>query len=422
MISNGHAYGRTRGDLVTITKGYLLAAIVGAIIAALACIEIAASFFVPSWPARALRSTPPPVGPSANSWGMYDLERQIIKPSDVRFRAIFVGDSFIQGSPDQPSPTMAVERLAAENGLKGLEAVSLGVPGTDPRSYYYRTRDVALSFSPDALLVFFFSGNDFLQPGEGYGDRWIPPLVDESPGAAVLGNVMPRTNWLLINRLRMSEVLRSNKPVPDENQTLSSIVHGPPEQRVPRLVQHMKRYYYPEIDEGRLTEILARGGEKFWQPFETRETLQGWLVNLMVSTELDNIPINGVRTSDDAAKLITEQEIQATLSWLVALNRVATSHNVPLHVYVIPPANVSPDFVEFWKPWPHFFSWHVLSDVRHQKLVDALRHSSVPFVDLRPDLLDVRGAYRLTDGHWSAAGVQIVAKRIYAELSNMAPH
>ena len=404
------------------SRAIWLGGICGAVIAALAGSEIAAGHFVPAWPARVLRSTPPPVGPSANSWRMYDVERKIAKPADVRFRAVFVGDSFIQGSPGQHTPPAVVEELAAENGLKALEAINLGVAGTDPRSYYYRTRDVALSLSPDAVLVFFFSGNDFMERGEGYGDSWVPPLVDESPGAAVLGNVMPRTNWLLINRLRMSEFLRSNKPIPGENEMLNSIVHGPPEQRVPRLMQHMKRYYYPELSEGRLTEIISRGGEGFWQQFEKREALQGWLVNLIVQSEVSDIPINAIRTSDDAARLMTGQDIEATLSWLVALNRVAAARKIPLQVYVIPTASVSPDFVEFWKPWPRYLGWYVFSDLRHQKLVDALRHSAVPFVDLRPDLLGVHGAYRLTDGHWSPRGVEIVAKRVYGELNNMAPH
>jgi len=403
-------------------RAICLGGICGVVIAALAGIEITAGYFVPAWPARALRWTRPPVGPTANSWGMYDVERKITKPADVQFRAVFVGDSFIQGSPDQPTPPAVVEGLAAESGLKGLEAINLGVAGTDPRSYYYRTRDVALSLSPDAVLVFFFSGNDFMERGEGYGDGWVPPLVDESPGAAVLGNVMSRTNWLLINRLRMSESLRSSKPIPDENETLNSIVHGPPEQRVPRLMQHMKRYYYPEISEERLTEIISRGGEDFWRPFKKQEAPQGWLVNLMVQAEVNDIPINAIRTPDDAAKLINGQDIEATLSWLVGLNRLAAARKIPLRVYVIPTANVSPDFVEFWKPWPRYLGWYVFSDVRHQKLVDALHHSTVPFVDLRPDLLGVRGAYRLTDAHWSARGVQIVAKRVYGELNNMALH
>ena len=407
------------------TTGFWFAAIFSAAIATLAAIEFTASFLVPPWPARALQSTPPLTGPAFNSWGIHDVEHNVAKSSVGRFRAVFVGDSFVEGSYDQLSLPMAVGNQATQHGVKGLEPVSLGVSGTDPRSYYYRVRDVALSLAPDALLVFFFSGNDFVQPGEGYGDRWMPPLVDESPGAAVLGNVMPRTNWLLINRLRMSEALRGNKPIPDENRTLDSIANGPPEQRIPRLVEHMRRYYYPEVSEERLNEIFSRGGVGFWKPFKKggpdQEVLQGWLVNLMVAAEVQDYPLLSIRTPDDAAQQVSGQEIEATLSWLVALNRLATARKVPLKVFVIPTANVAPDFVEFWKPWPRYLGWYILSDVRHQRLVEALRHSAVPFVDLRNDLLAVRGAYRLTDAHWSTAGAQIAAKRVYSELSTMVP-
>jgi hypothetical protein len=407
------------------TIRFWFAAIFSAALATLAAIEFTASFLVPPWPARALQSTPPLTGPAFNSWGIHDVEHNVAKSSVGRFRAVFVGDSFVEGSFDQLSLPMAVGNQATQHGVKGLEPVSLGVSGTGPRSYYYRVRDVALSLAPDALLIFFFSGNDFVQPGEGYDDRWIPSLVDESPGAAVLGNVMPRTNWLLINRLRMSEALRGNKPIPDENRTLDSIANGPPEQRIPRLVEHMRRYYYPEVSEERLSEIFSRGGVGFWKPFKKggpeHEVLQGWLVNLMVAAEVQDYPLLSIRTPDDAAQHVSGQEIEATLSWLVALNRLATARKVPLKVFMIPTANVAPDFVEFWRPWPRYLGWYILSDVRHQRLVEALRHSAVPFVDLRNDLLAVRGAYRLTDAHWSTAGAQIATKRVYSELSTMVP-
>jgi hypothetical protein len=406
------------------TKAIWVAAICSVVIGTLAAIEIAANYYVPAWPARALRSTLPPVRSAVNSWGMSDVERKIAKPADVRFRAVLVGDSFVKGQPYQPTPTMAVEQLAAENGLKGLEAINLGVDNTDPRSYYYRTRDVALLLSPDAVFVFFFSGNDFMY--QGYGDGWIPTLVDESPGGGVLGTIMPRTSWWLVDHLRRSASPGGGNPIPHENETLESIALGPPEQRVPRLVEHMKRYYHPNVSEERLAEIIARGGENFWRPYQKgampQEALQGWVVDILVTAELKDIPINDIRTPDDAAKLITGQEIEATLSWLVALNRAAMARKVPLRVFMIPTANVTPDFVEFWKPWPRHLGWYVLCDVLHRRLVEALRQNNVPVVDLRKDLLGTRGAYRLTDAHWSTMGVQIVAKRIYAELGNLTPH
>lgn len=407
----------TKARWLAVTCGVIL------IVVTLAGIEITAGFFVPPWPARALRSESPLIGPIFNSWGMNDRHRDLVKPPDVRFRSVFVGDSFVDAGPHRLSLPEAVDRLAGEHGLKGLEEINLGVSGTDPRSYYFRTRDVALALAPDAVLVFFFSGNDFLQPGEGFGDRWIPPLVDESPGNSLLGRVMPRTNWLLVNRLRMSEVLRGNKPIPHETETLNAIAHGPPDQRIPGLVRHMKHYYFPELGDDRLAEILSRGGERFWQAFERRgqdqESLQGWMLNLMVGAEVGDNPAVSVRTPEDAARKVSGREIEATLSWLVALDKLALKHKVPVRIFVIPPANVSPDFVEFWKPWPRYLGWYILSDVRHQRLVEALGHSGVPFVDLRNDLLEVRGAYRMTDAHWTEKGLQIAAGRVYRELSEM---
>jgi len=119
--------------------------------------------------------------------------------------------------------------------------------------------------------------------------------------------------------------------------------------------------------------------------------------------------------------LVDDRDIEATASWLVALQDLASAHHVPLRVFLIPTANVSPDFVEFWKPWPRYFSWYVLSEVRHQRLVEVLGHTSVPFVDLSKDLLGVPGAYRMSDAHWSEKGVAIASDRVLRELVAMMP-
>jgi hypothetical protein len=353
---------------------------------------------------------------------MNDRERSFSKPEDVSYRSVFVGDSFVEFMPNRLSLTKAVELRASEAGVKGFEAVSLAISGTGPRSYYYRTRDIAVKLSPDALLVFFFSGNDILQSGEGLDEEWIP-LIDESPGGSLLGKVMPRTSWLLVDRLRLSEFLRGNKPIPDESQTLRAIVEGPPDQQVPKLVQHLKRYYYPNLSEQRLTEIISRGGDRFWKAFENRpqdrEQLQGWLPNLIVSAEIRNDDQTRIRTYGDAAKVVSDREIKATMSWLVGMNDVAKAHHIPMRLFLIPTANMSPDFVDFWKPWPNYFSWYILSDERHQRLAEALSHTSVSFVDMRKDFLGVPGAYRMSDAHWTEKGQGIAADRVYRELTTM---
>jgi hypothetical protein len=409
------------------------------VVVTLAGIETIASFYAPPWPARALRTIPPVntndtmraladkpwMMKPFNSWGMNDVERSLTKPADVKFRDIFVGDSLVEFMLNRQSLPAAVEQRATDAGVKGFEAIDLGVSGTNPRSYFYRMRDVALAMSPDALMVFFFSGNDFMQPGEGYHDGLLPPLVDESAGGSILGRIMPNTNWLLVNRLRLSEVLRGNKPIPGEFDRLYDIAHGPAAERVPAIVAHMKKYYYPDMSEQKLTEIFSRGGDRFWQAFEKRphdqEYLMGWLLDLMVSAEIRQDKQVQIRTPADAEKLVSDREIDATMSWLVAMQDVAKAHHVPLRVFLIPTANVSPDFVDFWKPWPRYFSWYILSDVRHQRLAAALSHTNVPFVDLRPDFLGQSGVYRMIDAHWTEKGVGIAADRVYRELGKIMP-
>jgi hypothetical protein len=406
----------------------------------LAGIEAIASFYAPPWPARALRSSEPVNGDGTvsksfadkpwmfkpfNSWGMADRERTLAKPADVRFRSIFIGDSFVESALTRYKLPEVVERLLADAGRSDVEAVNLGISATNPRSYFYRLRDVALSMSPDALFVFFFSGNDFVPSHAGYDDELLPPLVNESPGGSLLGPIMPRTNWVAVNRLRLSEALAGNKPIPDEFETVNAIVYGPPDARIPSLVRHVKRYYHPGVDEARLTEILSRGGDKFWDVLRRRpvdeEYLMGWLLNLIVWAELNDEP-DISRREGGATRLAIDEEVDASLSWLLAMERVAHAHGVPLVLFLIPVASVDPEYAEFWKPWPHFLSWSRFGEARHDRLAAALRQTSVRVVNLRDDLSDTRGTYRKMDGHWTEKGVEIVSNRVLSELQKLQPH
>jgi hypothetical protein len=387
-------------------------------------IEIIAGYFAPSWPQRAMRSAPVTPGNGVNSWGMNDRERSIAKSAAVRFRGVFVGDSFVDLRFNDQTLPEAVENLAHEAGVKGLESINLGVVATDPRSYYYRTRDVALSISPDALLLFFFAGNDFID--EGFHDHWLPPLVNESPGGSMLGLIMPRTDWAIVNRFDLSDFFRGNKSIPNERAILNAIVDEPQPQRTSDLVRHMRKYYFPDLGDERLTEILSRGGDRFWMAFrrrgQDREYLDGWLPHAMINAELIDDPAKRIRTLADAAAMDSEPKIKATLSWLVATKQLADARRIPFRVFVIPPGSVAPDFVDHWKPWPRFFAWYLLCDARHQRLVQELAGAGVQAVDLRPLLAGVPGTYRLSDGHWTEKGILMVAHRVLAELGPLMPH
>jgi hypothetical protein len=424
LLFLGERYGGKRVMFTTVFGGILT-------VATLAGIEFLSSFYAPAWPARALRSVPPanPVAatnePFAekpwlanpfNSWGMRDVERTIAKPAGGVPRVVFVGDSFVESGLTPMSLPAAVERQAAASGDK-IEAINLGVSGTNPRSYYYRTRDVALKLSPDALLLFIYAGNDFI-PG-GYS-MW-PSLIDESEGGSLLGSVMPRTNWLLVNRLRLSEFL-SGTPAPDgEAEMLHEDLRAPPGERADRLAAHVKKYYYPDLPEEKIREILARGDGRLWRIAEPHEgeqdELMGWMLGGLMSWEARNFDI--AKSREDAPRKAFESELRGTLSWIEATDRIAREHKVPLVVFLVPVGGGDPAYAEFWKPWPRAYSWNYVCDEWQTRLVAALSKTQVRFVDLRADLNGVPDTYRKLDGHWSQKGEAIVAGRVEEELERL---
>jgi hypothetical protein len=403
-------------------------------IVTLAGIEALASFYAPSWPARALRALEPVNAATAlkppfseqpwladpyNSWGMRDSEHTTAKPAGADVRAVFVGDSFVESNFTPLSLPAAVERRMAAMGSK-IEAIDLGVSGTDPRSYYFRIRDVALKLSPDAILVFIYAGNDFMAANAGYS-IW-PSLVDESPGASILGSIMPRTNWLLVNRLKLAEFFRGRTPAPpNEEQMLYDAVHAPPAERLQRLVAHVKKYHYPELSDAQISEVLSRGGSRYWLVTESgegeQEYLLGWMIDILMNWETRDFDV--ARNRQDAARLADGGEVETTLSWIEAADRVARERGVPLEVFLAPVGSVDPEYAEFWKPWPRAYSWNYLCDEWQSRLAVALGKTQVRFFDLRKDLDGIPGTYRKLDGHWSQKGEAIVADRVQKELKTL---
>lgn len=400
-------------------------------------LEGLASLEAPSWPARALRSTPPVNVQSTdftgladkpwifepfNSWGMRDKERSIAKQADG-FRTVFIGDSYLEFQLTRLTLPGEVERRFIEAGQPKAEMINLGISATGPRSYYYRLRDVAFALSPDALAVFFFSGNDFVFDGQGYGQGLLPDLVSEAPGGSILGTLMPNANWVLVNRLRLSEMLTTNKPVPQEFDTLARIARLPSTERTRALAGHVKRYYYPDLSEQRIVEIFGRDGDAFWQAYASGkvddEALQGWLLNLMTKAEVETSPYFEAAKPEQAARLVKDGDIQATLSWLLAMDRAARERGVPLVLFIVPPGSVDPDYVDYWKRWPRFYAFNVIADYRQDRLLEALSKTSLRYVDLRQDFAGVRGAYRRSDAHWTDKGVEIAANRVFRELRGL---
>ena len=105
-----------------------------------------------------------------------------------------------------------------------MEAINFGVLGTGPQHYYYRIRDVALPLRPDVIMVVVYAGNDFI--ATPFDPKAIPPFIDELPLPSVLGTLAPRTTWLTVNRLGLSEVARGNRGAPGELAMINGWVQG----------------------------------------------------------------------------------------------------------------------------------------------------------------------------------------------------
>jgi hypothetical protein len=398
----------------------------------LAGLETLASFYVPPWPARAMNPRPPaPVrvlGPAFknqpwladpdNSWGMRDRERTIAKPPGA-VRAIFVGDSFVESRFTPLSLPAAVEaRLLPAAGT--FEAVNLAVGATDPRSYYFRIRDVALDLQPDALLLFIYAGNDFMNPDQGYS-MW-PDLTDESPGGSLVGQLMPRTNWLLVNRLGLAAFFRSRSKAPANDETmLYEAVTAPPQERLLRTVSYVHTYHFPEVSEAKIAEVLSRGGNRLLEialPHAgEQEYLLDWMFDSLMSWESGSFEAPSDR--QDASRFAGDGHVEATLSWIKATQELARRANVPLVVFLAPVGSVDPDYVEFWKPWPRAFGWNYICEEWQARLDAALTREAIRHVDLSASLSGVPGTYRKLDGHWTQKGEAIVADRVSGEVSSL---
>jgi hypothetical protein len=410
--------------------GFVFGAIL--LIATLAGIELIASFLVPSWPARAMNprepaqsrllgvpfSGQPWLADSDNSWGMRDHERARTKAAGA-FRAIFVGDSFVE-SRFTPLSLPAIVQRRVDPSERRIEAVNLGVSGTGPRSYYFRIRDVALELQPDAILLFFYAGNDFLPDGEGY-DTW-PRFTDESPGASVLGRVMPRTNWLLQNRLRLAENLRSNAKAPvNADEMLYEAISGPKEERLRRLVSYVSAYHSPPISDAKVAEMLSRADDRLLDialPHEgEQEYFFDWMIAILLSWEAGTFAVPATR--EEAPRYADRGHVDATLSWIEATERLAHEHGVPLLLFFIPMGLVDPNYSEFWKPWPRAFAWNYTCDEWQTQLMAELSRRGSQFVNLADNLKSIPGTYRKLDGHWSQKGEAIVAERVSLEVERL---
>lgn len=395
----------------------------------IAGLEFIAMLLTPSWPAYELRPVAVSPGlvrpfeaadhslkliPFYNSWGMKDRERSLEKPPSVRFRTLFVGDSFLEGMFAYPPLPQVVEQNWAAAGLQDMEAINFGVSATGPVQYYFRILKVGLKLNPDVIVLMFYPGNDFVR--SRFTTAPALPLVAERPLPSIMGAVAPRLAWQFVDRLGLSEFAQYRGSARD-GVAMAEAMRLPRSERVTLISEYLRKYYFPDKDQAVIEEILSRNAGSFWPPFErtdiTPDPIASWVpANVVKYETAEHLLIDDV----DAERKTKMAEIEPALAWLIAIEKLAASKGVRLLIAVAPMGSVDPHYVAFWKPWPRYYSWSLRQEVNRRRLLDALRARGITPVDLSEDLGGISNTYRLTDGHWNVAGTSIVAKRIAREL------
>lgn len=405
--------------------GLLLAA------ATLATLEFAAFVLTPAWPAYELRPITVPTGltrdieradgsqetiPFYNSWGMKDAERSFDRPANVRYRVIFDGDSFLEGMFRLEPLNQVVEQRWARAGVHDMEAINFGVSATSPIQYYYRLPAVGLKLHPDAVLLMFYPGNDFIT--ERYSPEAKLPPVAELPEPSLLGAVTPHLTWQIVNRFALSEIARANSGAQNEYNIMAEVMKRPRSERAALVAAYLKKYYFPEKSEAAMREILSRNDGSFWAPFEredeNKEQLAGWIPAAVIRFEMgtEEFP----HDMAEAERLTSPDEIAPALSWLIQTEKLLRSKGIKLVIALAPMGIVDPSYADFWRPWPRYYAWSLRQEANRKRLLSALQDKGLAPIDLEQSMRDVSGTYRLTDGHWSALGTSVVADRVAARL------
>jgi hypothetical protein len=231
-----------------------------------------------------------------------------------------VGDSFLEGYYVPWPVSVLIERRWTEQGRPDAEAINLGVAATGPRQYYYRIKRVALDLHPDVIVMFVYAGNDFITTR--LDEFTMPALAEELPVPSILGTIVPRTNWLMANRLGLSEIGRGNKNIPGESELLTEWAATPTAELTERVARHMQTYYYPKTSVDTIREILARGGERFQAAVEKRKvdrgSLAGWLLSSMIDWETGQWDMP--HDAEEADRNVDVAKVEATLTGWSAPN------------------------------------------------------------------------------------------------------
>jgi hypothetical protein len=388
----------TRG--LTVIMGFLFALMAG---------ELLCRLVVPPWPARALHGVSPETravatageDPSSsgefplNTWGQRDRERSLL-PAAGFHRIAFIGDSFLEEGAAVPVSLQTEQMI----GRSDVEILNLGVSATGPDEYYDRLRGVALPLGVSHCCLFIFAGNDFVS-----SDRTLASF-------AGIAAVEPRPSLLTSLGCGAWNHLLTNNRRPVIEAWMSGATLSRDEQARHRVLRQVTN------DQIRQMLLQTTGLEP-----ASRARLSARLVRDDIGGLFDMLrnPDDGkFRSYYLSAALVAAASAdwkwepnsdEIAWQWTERAARLCRRRGVHFTVVVIPEAfQVDDRMCEQWLP---------LANMRHctatcrdaaRSFVDRARANSLDVIDLSDQLQGTRGTYLNLDGHWSAGGVELVAR------------
>ena len=187
---------------------------------------------------------------------------------------------------------------------------------------------------------------------------------------------MPRTNWLLVNRLDLSAFFqaRGRRRRRTKKMMLEAALTAPPDERLKRIVAYVKTYHLPRASEERDRRVFARRQRS---PASARpndgeqEYLIDWMFDMLISWE------TGLRRAGQPAGRGAPGRQRRGRGDRCRGSRRPTARlraqGVPLLVFLAPVGSVDPDYADFWRPWPRAYSWNYICDECTSRLAAALR-------------------------------------------------
>lgn len=400
----------------TLGRNLALATTMAALVALVTLVfaNVAASLVIPPWPARALHGVDPKAWAQAfstaegdanavgwNSWGQRDRPREAT-PAPGSRRVALVGDSLLEEGSTVPLNVRMEQVLHTPD----LEVINLGVSASAPDEYFYRVRNVALPLGATDVMMFIYAGNDLINKRTL---RSLMGISATSPRDSLLSVVgLNALTHVTMNWRR--PVLRAwgqgGEELQAEMRMHKELIAATDEQLVTRFARHV------EDKKDVLTAWLSRAEVgSFWAMIRAPD--QNRFRSYFLWPALEHAA---------GRPTMTVNGVDFTAGWPTLAAQECARHGVKFTVVLIPEAFAVDDrMVEQWGPVAPMRTVMAPKAEALDQVGKLLRTRGIEVVDLNEVLLHSRGTYLNMDGHWSQAGVDMVAHALAQRFQDATP-